>query len=103
MGTTTGHAGGIYDAFVTKLGTETPLALVYSTCIGGSGNDYCGLEIDVDGSGSAYIIGYTTSTNFPVVGTTTSHAEGTEDAFVIKLGTGGAHFDSLLYLHWWKW
>ncbi|MBE7546583.1 MAG: SBBP repeat-containing protein [Planctomycetia bacterium] len=88
VGTTTGHAGGIYDAFVTKLGTETPLALVYSTCIGGSGNDYCGLEIDVDGSGSAYIIGYTTSTNFPVVGTTTSHAEGTEDAFVIKLGTG---------------
>ena len=88
VGTTTGHAGGTYDAFVTRLGTETPLALIYSTYIGGSGNDYCGQEIDVDGSGSAYISGYTTSTDFPVVGTTTGHAAGTEDAFVTKLGTG---------------
>ena len=89
MGTTTTQPGGGSDAFVTKVGTSGA-ALVYSTYIGGSaGSDY-GYGIAVDGSGSAYITGYTGSSNFPVVGTTTTQPGGGSDAFVTKVGTSGA-------------
>ncbi len=51
------------DAFVTKINAAGN-ALVYSTYLGGSGDDY-GNGIAVDGSGNAYVTGYTESTNFP--------------------------------------
>ena len=38
--------------------------LVYSTYLGGSGED-AGSGIAVDGAGSAYLTGYTFSTDFP--------------------------------------
>ena len=38
--------------------------LVYSTYLGGSGVDH-GRGIAVDGSGNAYVTGFTSSTNFP--------------------------------------
>src|SRR5205085_2782749 len=40
--------------------------LTYSTYLGGSGTDR-GLAVAVDASGSAYVTGDTSSTNFPVV------------------------------------
>src|SRR5712691_11698552 len=49
-GTFTGTFG---DAFVTKINAAGS-ALVYSTYLGGSGNDY-GNGIAVDGSGNAYV------------------------------------------------
>ena len=55
--------GGHGDAFVTKL-NATGSALVYSTYLGGSGQDYA-TGIAVDGSGDAYVTGNTDSTNFP--------------------------------------
>ena len=55
-------AGGS-DAFVTKL-NATGSGLVYSTYLGGSGSDL-GQGIAVDGAGSAYVTGDTTSTDFP--------------------------------------
>ena len=48
---------------MTKL-TPAGNALVYSTYLGGSGDDVGG-GIAVDGAGSAYVTGYTASTNFP--------------------------------------
>jgi len=48
---------------LTKL-TAVGTALVYSTYLGGSGNDM-GYAIAVDGAGSAYVTGWTQSTNFP--------------------------------------
>ena len=48
---------------MTKL-TPAGNALVYSTYLGGSGHDQ-GYGIAVDGAGSAYVTGYTDSTNFP--------------------------------------
>jgi hypothetical protein len=57
------YGGGTSDAFVTEI-NPTGSALVYSTYVGGSGQDD-GNGIAVDSSGNAYITGYTISTNFP--------------------------------------
>ena len=48
---------------MTKL-DATGSGLVYSTYLGGSGDDV-GCGIAVDGAGSAYVTGDTTSTDFP--------------------------------------
>lgn len=53
------------DAFVTKL-NSSGTALVYSTFLGGNAQDV-GNAIAVDSSGSAFITGDTTSTDFPTV------------------------------------
>ena len=48
---------------MTKL-DATGSGLVYSTYLGGSDDD-SGFGIAVDGAGSAYVTGYTGSTDFP--------------------------------------
>ncbi len=54
---------GVVDAYVLEL-NPTGSALTYSTFLGGTGSDVAtGLAIDADGS--AYIVGSTTSTDFP--------------------------------------
>jgi hypothetical protein len=58
------YKGG-YDVFVTKF-SPAGNTLVYSTYLGGSGDDDPE-EIAVDGAFSAYVAGATTSPNFPVV------------------------------------
>ncbi|MDO8671302.1 MAG: SBBP repeat-containing protein, partial [Dehalococcoidia bacterium] len=57
----------------------------YATFLGGSGDDY-GHGIAVDGSGAAYVIGSTVSSDFPTtpVAFDTSFG-GDYDAFVVKL------------------
>jgi Calx-beta domain-containing protein/beta-propeller repeat-containing protein/carboxypeptidase family protein len=57
-----GFAG---DAFVTKLNSSGS-ALVYSTYLGGSNTD-AGRGIAVDSGGNAYVTGYTSSAEFPLV------------------------------------
>jgi hypothetical protein len=52
-----------YDAFVAKF-TPSCTGLVYSTFLGGTNNDVAN-HIAVDGSGNAYVTGWTVSTNFP--------------------------------------
>ncbi|MDP8980916.1 MAG: SBBP repeat-containing protein [Acidobacteriota bacterium] len=51
------------DVFVTKL-NAAGTALVYSTYIGGSGED-SGMQIGVDAAGNAVVLGTTRSTDFP--------------------------------------
>lgn len=53
------------DAFVTKL-NATGSALVYSTYLGGSEDDFAS-AIAIDTSGNAYVTGATLSGNFPTV------------------------------------
>jgi hypothetical protein len=80
---------GTYDAFVTQL-TPAGSGLVYSTYLGGSGTEY-GNAIAVDTSGSAYVVGATTSSNFPLASARQSaHAGGSNDAFVSKLNLSGS-------------
>jgi Beta-propeller repeat/Abnormal spindle-like microcephaly-assoc'd, ASPM-SPD-2-Hydin len=59
-----GCAGGNPDGFVTKL-NPAGTALLYSTYLGGSDGYEHVDAIAVDGSGDAYITGFTCSTDFP--------------------------------------
>ena len=86
-------ANGGIDAFVTKLNAAGS-ALLYSTYLGGTGNDQ-GLGISVDDTGDAYITGFTESANFPTTaGAFDTTYNGNRDAFVTKLNATGS---ALLY------
>ncbi|MFN4233475.1 MAG: SBBP repeat-containing protein [Bacteroidia bacterium] len=89
---------GINDVFVTKL-NSTGTALTYSTYIGGANNDY-GYSIFVDGSGNAYVTGWTSSTNFDISSGAfqPTYAGGTFDAFVTKLNANGSALTYSTYL-----
>jgi hypothetical protein len=91
------YAGGFFDAFVTKV-NATGTALLYSTFIGGSGNDTAS-SIAIDPNGNAYIAGQTDSSNFPASAgvVQTSNAGGT-DAFVAKLNASGSAIVFSTYL-----
>jgi len=86
------YNGGNCDAFVTKL-SPAGNSLFYSTYLGGSGWDQ-GSGIDVDGSGSAYVTGWTQSYDFPLVNPFRPWAGG-YDAFVTKLSPGGNGLGSI--------
>src|SRR6266404_2069098 len=81
-------AGGPYDVFVTKL-SATGSALVYSTYLGGSGDEF-GYGIAVDGAGNAYVTGWTTSTDFPTINPFQPTYGGNSDAFVAKINPAGS-------------
>jgi hypothetical protein len=91
--------GGNSDAFVSKLNAAGS-ALLYSTYLGGSGDENSGLGsggIAVDASGNAYVTGDTNSSNFPTTPgavQTNLGGGGSRDAFVSKLNAAGS---ALLY------
>jgi hypothetical protein len=78
-------------AFVTKLSPSGD-SLVYSTYLGGHSSDY-GHAITVDGSGNAYVVGATSSSDFPTQNPFQTY-QGATDVFVSKLSAAG---NSLLY------
>src|SRR2546425_5612407 len=99
--TTTGAfrttSGGSQDVFVTKL-NPAGSALVYSTYIGGSGDDG-GFGISVDALGNAYVTGFTTSTNFPTTpGAFQTSFSGWSRGFVTKLNPTGTGLGYSSYL-----
>jgi hypothetical protein len=90
---------GLYDVFVAKVNTKGT-ALDYCGYIGGTGNDY-GRSIAVDGSGNAYITGYTSSNeaSFPVSGDLDlSYNGGLNDAFAAKVNADGTALDYCGYI-----
>jgi hypothetical protein len=86
--------GGDTDAFVTMLRYDGEV-LIYSTYLGGNSYD-TGNGIALDSSNNAYIVGSTSSANFPVSSSTVFQATfgGDTDAFVAKLDSTGS---KLLY------
>ncbi len=83
---------GEFDAFVAKL-NPAGSALSYSTYLGGSGGEL-GSGIAVDGSGNAYVTGYTTSSDFNTRNPLQATYRGGFDLFVAKLNPTGS---SLVY------
>jgi hypothetical protein len=77
------NAGGV-DVFVTKI-KGSGKALAYSTYLGGYLAEKA-RGIAADGSGNAYVTGYTTSTNYPVRNAFQESYSKSVDAFVTKIG-----------------
>jgi hypothetical protein len=71
--------------------------LIYSTYLGGSGND-SGQGIAVDSQGSAYVAGFTSSSNFPTTAAFQSSNRGSTDVFVMKLNAAGTGLIYSTYL-----
>jgi uncharacterized repeat protein (TIGR01451 family) len=88
-------SGGNFDAFIAKVSNAG--AKVYATYLGGSGDDR-GTGIAVNSSGSAYVTGFTSSTNFPTVSPLQIANGGGADAFVAKLNSAGSAFLYSTYL-----
>lgn len=89
------------DAFITKL-NPSGTALEYSTYLGGSGKDY-GYGIALDPSGDAFIVGTTTSSNFPVTSgafqkTCGGNSCASGDGFVTELNSSGSGLVYSTYL-----
>jgi hypothetical protein len=93
---------GANDAFVTKI-NPAGTAIEYSTFLGGKTDDE-GTGIAVDAAGSAYVTGYTRSTDFPVTpgsiqsGLKASIVGLTQDAFVTKINPAGTKIDYSTFL-----
>jgi hypothetical protein len=80
-----------YDAFVTKL-APTGDNLIYSSYLGGTGDDY-GTAVVVDDTGSAFLTGYTYSSDYPTMNPFQSR-QANADVFVTRLSVSG---NSLIY------
>jgi uncharacterized repeat protein (TIGR01451 family) len=91
----TAQASHFHDVFVTKL-DPSGASLAYSTYLGGSDSEF-GYGIAVDASASAYVTGYTGSTDFPTMGAYQTD-KGGPDVFVTKLSPSGASLGYSTYL-----
>ncbi len=89
---------GIRDAFVTKISPDGS-ALIYSTYLGGSGDDY-GWGIAVDSAGNAHVTGDTPSRDFPVFKALqpTFHEGANFNTFVSEINADGS---ALIYSTYW--
>lgn len=80
------------EVFVTKLKADGT-SLLYSTFLGGNQEEE-GYGIAVDGSGYAYVTGYTKSTDFPKVSASgtpyTSDYTGNSDVFITVINADGS-------------
>jgi hypothetical protein len=90
------NAGGS-DAFITKL-NPSGSELVYSTYLGGSGNDDEAYGIAIDQFRNAYVAGYTNSGDFPTKNALQPYPAGGYDAFVTKLNSYGSALIYSTYL-----
>lgn len=93
------HVNNATDAFVTKL-NSSGTALVYSTYLGGSSQD-SGNAIALDSSQNAYIVGSTSSSDFPVTtGVFQAALASTtgSNAFITKLNSAGSALVYSTYL-----
>jgi hypothetical protein len=77
--------GGDLDLFLTKIGPTG--SLIFSKRIGGSGSDDGSTRVDTNGN--IYVVGTTTSSDFPVSNASQATYGGGEDAFLMKFSNSG--------------
>jgi hypothetical protein len=87
-----GGYGGQGDAVIAKVNSSGS-ALIYSTYLGGSGEDR-GNGIAVDSEGAAYVTGDTGSIDFPTQNPIQGISAGGYDIFITKVNSSG---DALIY------
>jgi hypothetical protein len=79
---------GVWDVFVSKLNAGGT-ALIYSTYVGGSGNDFA-VSNAIDTENNIYITGYTDSGQYPVIAGALQTIKGVGvDSFITKLNATG--------------
>ncbi len=87
------YGGGVSDVILTKIRHDGK-ALIFSTYLGGSGEDYVaqnflGRCLTVDESGNIYVAGVTESANFPVLRARQAARVGADDMFIAKFSPAG--------------
>jgi hypothetical protein len=90
---------GASNAFVFELGSSG--TLIYSTYLGGTGADVAlGIALASDSSGDVYVVGGTSSTDFPILGAIqgTLGTGNIRDGFVTKLNSSGTALVYSTYL-----
>ena len=95
----TAFAGNSFDGFLVKV-NPAGTGLSYSTYLGGEGLDIAS-GVAVDGSGNAYVVGYTASDNFPTrdafQNIPLGGGFGGTDLFITKIATDASGANSLVY------
>lgn len=92
------YNGGTNDIFVAKV-DSTGASLTYCGYIGGSGNEVVSNDIGIDGSGNAHLVGYTSSTDLPVIrGPDLTFNGGTYDGLIAKVEASGASLSYCGYI-----
>ncbi|MGH9197198.1 MAG: SBBP repeat-containing protein, partial [Acidimicrobiia bacterium] len=84
------HGGGPFDGFVAQLTTDGS-SLIFSTYLGGSGDDR-GQAVAIDAGGHVLVIGLTESTDFPTMNPLQAVSGGGYDVFVSKIASNGLAF-----------
>jgi Beta-propeller repeat len=84
------------NGFVFEL-SSTGNALIYGTYLGGTGSDVV-KAMAIDSSKNVYVVGRTSSSDFPVQSPLQANLTGTSNGFVTKLAAGGASLMFSTYL-----
>lgn len=79
---------GAINAYVSKLSFDLS-KLIYSTYLGGTGTDSA-TSVAVGLGGNAYVVGYTTSSDFPLANPIQGVRNGSQDGFVTQLSPDGS-------------
>lgn len=91
------YGGGSGDGFVVRL-SPSGASLVMGTYLGGTSYEEVA-AIAVDGTGAAFALGDTNSTDFPVTaGAFDATLGGSQDSFVTRLAPGGSAFSYSTFL-----
>ncbi len=92
------YGGGVSDAVVARLSSDGS-RLEYATYLGGGGSDgdyWARITLGTDGS--VYVVGNTTSNNFPTTqGAYSRSLKGGSDLFIARLRLNGQGSQDLLY------